>query len=190
MYYQVLAAKNPSIKIHAWVKDLFTVIGASLIISLFAHVSIPLPFTPVPLALQSSVILFMGAYLGSRRGTLAVLLFIIEGIIGLPVFAGGKAGMMVLFGTTGGYIIGYAVAAFLVGWIMERAKERTVKRSFIAVALGSLAIYLFGWAWLSLLIGAKSAFLLGVCPFVVGDFLKAILAVKGLKAVSIRFKAI
>ncbi len=82
--------------------------------------AIQLPFSPVPITGQTMAVLLVGALLGSRRGALAVLAYIAEGLAGLPVFAGGAAGLARLFGPTGGYLVGFVAAAFLVGWLAER----------------------------------------------------------------------
>src|SRR2546423_1806286 len=96
-----------------WIQDVAVVIGASIIIALFAPVAIPLPFTPVPIATQVHVILLLSCFLGSRRAALTVMTFLIQGAMGLPVFAGGAAGIMVLAGPRGGYLLGYLAAAFV-----------------------------------------------------------------------------
>ena len=163
--------------------DGLAIIGSSFIIALFAPVAIPLPFTPIPLALQPQVVLVLATLLGSRRGALSVITYISQGLMGLPVFAGGAAGVAVLAGPRGGYLMGYVAAAYLTGWIMERAKERTMSRCFLAMAAGSLAIYACGMSFLAQFVGVVNSFLLGVLPFLIGDFLKTLLAVNGLKRI-------
>jgi biotin transport system substrate-specific component len=165
----------------AILKDIGVVLGASLVIALSGQLSIPLPFTPVPLVLQSHVILFFAAVLGSRRGFFAVLAFLMQGLMGLPVFASGSVGLLALLGPTGGYLLGYLIAAWTTGWMMENAKERTVKSTALALISGNLAIYLFGLPWLSFFIGFKAALICGFLPFIAGDFLKIVLTMKGLK---------
>ncbi len=167
-------------------RDAAIVILASLVIGLFAKVSIPLPFTPVPIGTQNSVILLMAAFLGARRAAAATFAFLAQGAAGFPVFAGGVGGIVKFFGPTGGYLIGYLAAAFLVGYIIEKCKEKTVSKTFFALAAGHAAIYLFGAAYLATFIGFSKALLLGVAPFVVGDLLKIVASLKILNWVGSR----
>jgi biotin transport system substrate-specific component len=159
-------------------KDVLLVSGASLMIPLFGMLSIPLPFTPIPIATQMNFCLFLGVFLGSRRGGLAVLFFLLEGAMGFPVFSGGMGGLAHLLGPRGGYLFGYLIATCLTGLVMEKAKEKTRLNAFVAMALGNLAVYLFGYAQLSLFLGIKTAFLLGVLPFILGDLFKLLITAK------------
>jgi biotin transport system substrate-specific component len=160
-------------RVHSsFLKEALVVMGASLLIGLLARISIPLPFTPVPLSLGPQAILFTAIALGSKRGALAAMAYVAEGLLGLPVFSGGKAGIMALVGPTGGYIVGYIAAAFVTGYIAERLKERKASSVFAAAALGNAVIYLMGMAWLSGFIGSASAFALGVAPFIILDAIK------------------
>src|SRR5690242_18662550 len=121
---------------NSWFKEVAMVLGASAIIALFAPVSIPLPFTPVPLATQSHVVLLLACLLGAKRASFAVLVFLFQGAIGLPVFSGGAAGILHLAGPRGGYLLGYLVAAFVTGMIMERMANRTPFKAFAAMGFG------------------------------------------------------
>ncbi|MES2122110.1 MAG: biotin transporter BioY [Chlamydiota bacterium] len=156
-----------------------------MIISLFSPFIIRLPFTLVPIATQGTVVLLLAALLGSKRGALAVLAFLFQGAIGLPVFAGGSAGVMALAGPCGGYLLGYVVGAYITGYLMERSSVRSASTSLMAMAVGNAAIFGFGWAWLSCFIGMKSALIGGVLPFLPGDLLKLLIATRSLK--SLRF---
>jgi len=175
---------KPVSQTQSWVKDLLIILGASAIISLFAHVRIALPFTPVPLATQGSVILFLAAFLGSKRATFAVLVFIAQGALGLPVFSGGNLGLSYMMGPTGGYILGYVFGAFITGFLVEKMRQKTSGSLFTAMALGNMIQYLFGASWLALFVGMNSAFLLGVVPFIAGDFLKIVISLRGLKTLN------
>ncbi len=165
----------------SWLKDAAVVLGASVIIALFAHLSIPLPFTPVPISTQSHVVLLLACLLGSKKGSLAVLTFIAQGAIGFPVFGGGASGIMNLAGPRGGYLLGWVVAAYAVGFIMERLSNRTPYRVFAAMGLGNLVIYLFGLPWLSRFVGWQNAFVMGMLPFLIGDMLKLVIVTRSLK---------
>ncbi len=168
----------------SWAKEALVILGSSVIIALFAPISIPLPFTPVPIATQGHIVLLLAVLLGSKRAALAVMAFLFQGAIGLPVFAGGKAGLFPA-GPSSGYLLGYLVAAYVTGLLMERSAQRTPGRAFLAMGVGNLAIYLFGLSWLSQFVGLSSAFTLGMLPFLLGDSLKLIAGVRILK--SLRF---
>lgn len=169
-------------KISGRLVDILVVSVASLLIGVTGHLAIPLPFTPVPFAFQAQVILFLSVCLGSQRAMAAVALFLLQGAIGLPVFSPGAIGMVKLIGPTGGYLFGYLAAAFVTGWLSERVKEKTTLSLFSSMVAGNLVIFLFGVSWLSQFLGWKEAFMYGLLPFIVGDFLKVVLATKILKA--------
>lgn len=171
-------------KENVWFKEIATILGASILIALSAPLAIRLPFTPVPIVVQSHVILLMGALLGSRRGALAVLAFLAQAIVGLPVLASKKIGLLVLAGPTGGYLVGYVVAAYLVGRLMEKYKTQSSAKTFAALSAGSLVIYLFGAVHLAGFVGYQKALLMGVVPFILGDLVKTIVCVRLLKTPS------
>lgn len=157
------------------IRDAALVLLASFVLALFAKVAIPLPFTPVPIATQSAVVLLLGALLGARRATAAVFAFLAQGAMGLPVFAAG-IGLAYLFGPCGGYLFGYLAAAFVVGGLFERSKD--LFSATLAMIAGTLVIYLFGAGYLATFIGLKKALLLGVAPFLLGDALKILVCLK------------
>jgi biotin transport system substrate-specific component len=156
------------------------VVAGSVLTALAAHVSIPLPFTPVPITGQTFAVLLVGAALGSRRGAASMALYVAQGLAGLPVFAGGKAGLAVLLGPTGGYLIGFIAAAFVTGWLAERGWDRRPLTTALAMVLGNLVIYLLGVSWLAVFVGISKAPLLGMVPFLPGDLLKILLATAAL----------
>ena len=164
-----------------WLKEISIIGGASVIIALFALISFRLPFSPVPIAVQAHVVLLLSCLLGSKRATLAVLTYLFQGAIGLPVFACGKTGFLHLAGPTGGYLVGYLAAAFVTGYLVERMRSRTPSKVLGAMALGNLIVYLFGVPHLSCFVGWESAFLLGMLPFLVVDTMKLVLATNVLK---------
>ena len=168
---------RPTMRRSALLYDAALVLGASLVIALSAQVAIQLPFSPVPITGQTMAVLLVGALLGSRRGALAVLAYIAEGLAGLPVFAGGAAGLARLFGPTGGYLVGFVAAAFLVGRLAERGWDRRFGTTLAAMTLGNLVIYGVGAVWLAVFVGGLSrAWSLGVLPFLPGDAIKIVLA--------------
>jgi biotin transport system substrate-specific component len=146
--------------------DIALVIGASALIAIAAQIAVPIPFTPVPLTLQPLAVLLIGVVLGSRRGAAAAILYLLEGLSGLPVFAQGHGGALWLAGPTAGYLYSYPFAAFIAGWFSERGWGR----SGMLVALA--VIYLGGWAWLAMLAGPRAAVAMGIVPFVIADVVK------------------
>lgn len=174
--YSLVSETSPK---HALLRDAALVVLSSFLIGLFAHVSIPLPFTPVPIATQSLFVLLLSVLLGPKRGAAAVLLFLCQGAAGLPVFAGGAAGLAKLAGPTGGYLIGYMAAAYITGALAER--KRTLLNASIAMTAGSAAIYLLGASYLATFVGLQKALLLGVVPFLLGDALKILASLRILR---------
>ena len=155
---------------------LLTLIGSGLL-TLSARIAVP--FVPVPLTLQTLAVLLIGACFGARLGTATVLLYLLEGAIGLPVFAGTPEhgiGVAYMMGKTGGYLLGYVVAVAIVGFLAERGADRSFGKLFGAMALGEIAIFGLGFAWLAQFIGTGPALSFGVMPFLPGDAVKTLLA--------------
>lgn len=151
------------------------VVGAAAFVGLAAQVAIPLPFTPVPLTLQTFAVLLAGAALGSLRGVLAMSLYAVAGMAGVPWFAEGSSGFAM---ASFGYILGFIIAAGIVGRIAERGATLTVWRTAALMVVGNLVIYAVGVTWLKFAIDATwaTALQLGVAPFLVGDVVKIALA--------------
>jgi biotin transport system substrate-specific component len=156
------------------IREIVIGLGGILLLSLAAQVQIPLQ--PVPITGQTFGVLLVGALLGARRGALTVAGYVTAGVAGLPVFAGGAAGLARLFGPTGGYLIGFVAAAWLVGWLSERGWDRRLTTAAAAMLLGTAVIYFFGLPWLSIFVGWRQVVALGLAPFIVGDVLKLALA--------------
>jgi biotin transport system substrate-specific component len=154
------------------------VAGFALFTALMAQIEIPLWFTPVPITGQTLAVLLAGAALGSRLGAASQGLYVGLGVLGLPFYSGGEGGWEVATGATGGYLIGFVVAAALVGYLAERGQDRNVVTALAAFVAGSAVIYLFGVTWLAsyLDIGATEAMGLGMTPFVIGDLVKVVAA--------------
>jgi biotin transport system substrate-specific component len=167
---------RPCTKKSALLYDAALVVGGSLFIALGAQVAIHLPFSPVPITGQTLAVLLVGMLLGSRRGSLSLLAYLAEGLAGLPVFAGGTAGPARLLGPTGGYLIGFVVAAYIVGLLAERGWDRRVGTTLLAMLLGDATIYALALPWLVVWVGVQQALPLGLYPFVPGDLLKVALA--------------
>jgi len=151
------------------------VLGGAGFVGLTAQVAIPLPFTPVPLSLQTFSVLLVGAVLGSRRGLASMALYLLAGVAGVPWFSQHQSGWAF---ASFGYVVGFLLAAWLVGRLAERGADRTVLRSAGLMVLGNLAIYAVGVPGLMLVTGMSfgAALLAGVVPFLIGDALKVALA--------------
>jgi biotin transport system substrate-specific component len=159
----------------------FLVCCASLLIALSGRVAIPLPFTPVPIALQPHMCLLMGALLGRRQAVAAVALFLGLGACGLPVFSQGLGGFAMFLGPRGGYLMGYLAAVWVVGFLIEKKQLFSPRQKTLAMGLGNLVIYACALPQLSLFIGVERVFLLGMAPFLVGDLIKLFAAYRLLK---------
>jgi biotin transport system substrate-specific component len=143
--------------------------------ALTARVTIPLPFTPVPITLQVMVVLLAGLVLGSKAGALSQLAYLAAIAAGLPLDAR-ASGTVALFGPTAGYLMGFVPAAFACGWIAERLSDTRASR-FLAALAGLGVIYMAGLAWLAPIVGGpRAAWALGVAPFIVIDLGKAVIA--------------
>ena len=166
------------------VRDAVAVVGFALLTAVAAQISIPLGFTPVPLTGQTFAVLLAGGVLGSRRGGLSMLLYVALGAIGLPFYADGAGGWTAATGATAGYLVGFIVAAIVVGLMAEHGQDRKLSTSIPAFIAGTMIIYTIGAGWLAYDLGLPltaaagepSAISLGVAPFLVGDVIKALLA--------------
>jgi len=160
-----------------WLRDIILIVLGALFVAVLAQVKIALPFTPVPLTGQTFAVLLVGAALGSKRGAASMLLYMALGALGLPVFAGGEAGITYLSGVTLGYLIGFVMAAYVIGLLAERGLERNVRTSILPFLVGTLIIYVCGVAWLAVILGSFSkALTAGLLPFLIGDAIKLIAA--------------
>jgi biotin transport system substrate-specific component len=151
----------------------------SLLVAVCAHVSVPLWFTPVPITLQTFAVLLLGLLLSPAAAAGALVLYLAEGALGLPVFAPhGPGGMLQLLGPTGGYLVSYPFAAALTSWLRRRLVANTFVSALGAAAAGDALILLSGAAWLFLLAGHSVAqvLTLSVLPFLAGDILKVVAA--------------
>ncbi|HXN03498.1 MAG TPA: biotin transporter BioY [Candidatus Acidoferrum sp.] len=150
----------------SFLSDLGLVVGFSLFTGLMAHVAIPLPFTPVPITGQTFAVLLCGALLGARLGTASMLLYVTEGIVGLPVFAAAANA------ATYGYLAGFVAAAFVVGWFADFGWTRDLPRTVLAMIAGEAAIYFFGLLWLAHFVPESKVLDFGLYPFLIGDAIK------------------
>jgi biotin transport system substrate-specific component len=153
------------------------VVGASLFVAVCAHITIPLPGTPVPLTVQNFGVLLVGLLLGSRRGFAALALYLAEGAMGMPVFSPmGPGGIAQLLGPTGGFLLTYPLVAWVAGYVAEHGR-----RNFVSAAIGSLlgeiVLFIGGLAWLAVLThSVVQAFRWGLYWFVFAEIIKVMMA--------------
>jgi biotin transport system substrate-specific component len=158
--------------------DTVLVLAGAGLVALAAQIEIPLSFTPVPISGQTFAVLLVGASLGPLLGAASLLLYFCVGLIGAPVYSGGDSGWEIVKGATGGYLVGFIVAAFLTGWLARRRWDRRFNSAVAAMLSGSVVIYLFGLPWLAHVanLDLKGTLEAGLYPFVVGDLIKLYLA--------------
>lgn len=173
--------------------DALRIIAANILLALCAHIAIPLPWTPVPMTGQTFGVLLVAVLLGSRRGTITVVLYLLEGMAGLPVFAPvGAPGFARFFGPTAGYLLAYPPAAFATGWLAELTAGMWFRRFAglrLAGALfaGEAIIFLGGCSWLAIGtgLGWGHAFYVGLLPFLPGEIMKMALIVVTVRGVEL-----
>jgi biotin transport system substrate-specific component len=171
---QVLEQPNRTTE---WVKQAGIVVGASLVIALCARITVPLPMSPVPLTMQNFGVLLVALLLGSRRSFAALVLYLIEGASGLPVFnPAGPGGIAQIFGPTGGFLMAYPFVAFATGWIYEHTSRR-IAWAALAGTVGEVILFAGGLGWLFVLTHSVSqAFKWGLYWFVFAEVIKIALA--------------
>jgi biotin transport system substrate-specific component len=158
--------------------DAVLVVGGALFVALFAQISIPLPFTPVPITGQTFAVLLVGGALGSLCGLASMSLYMLMGIVGLPVYANQAHGFEIIKGATGGYIVGFLVAGLLVGYLADRGWDQKFSTSGTMMLTGNVIIFLVGLIWLQQVLHTSLADTLkfGLYPFVPGEIVKLYLA--------------
>lgn len=157
-------------------REVALILGGSLLIALAAQLHVVLPFSPVPITGQTFAVLLLGALYGRKRGPATVLTYLALGVMGLPVFAGGAFGVARIIGPTGGYLVGFLMAAYVVGLLSERGWDRKPWTTAASMIIGNGVIYGAGVLWLSRFVGWPAVLSTGLLPFLAGDALKIALA--------------
>jgi len=172
---QTLSASQE--RIFEGVRQVALVVGGSLLVALCARITIPLPFTPVPLTVQNFGVLLVGLLLGSRRGFAALALYLAEGAMGMPVFSPtGPGGIAQLLGPTGGFLLAYPLVAWIAGFVMERG-QKSFARAALAGLLGEVVLFTGGLTWLAVLThSAAQAFRWGLYWFLFAEVIKVMMA--------------
>jgi len=159
-------------------RNIALMVGGALLMDILGRFSLPLPFSPVPLTLANFGVLLIALTIGSRRAAAAMLLYLGQGAVGIPVFSLGAGGIAQILGVTGGYLMSYPVAAFVTGWIAERG-ARSVSRATIAAVTGEVLLFVGGVTWLMTLthVPLQQAANWGVYPFAFAEIIKIMAAV-------------
>ena len=157
-----------------FLKSIFLVLSGVIFLSIMSQLIIPLYFTPVPISLGSFGIILVALLYGRKLGTATVISYVAAGSLGAPIFAGFKAGS--LFSPTGGYIIGYIVAAVILGYLSDKGIAKSYVKTFLSLLLVSVIIFILGALVLMLFVPIKNVFIAGVFPFIPGDMIKVIVA--------------
>lgn len=180
-----LAASKPvladRIATRSLATDLGLIAAGTALTAAAAQISIPM--WPVPITGQTFAVLFVGTVLGATRGAISMGFYMLLGAVGLPIFTAGKSGLAYIAGPTGGYLIGFVLAAVVTGWLAQRQWDRKVLGTFVSFLAGTVAIYAVGLPWLSVALGQlglphdlAATLQAGLLPFIPGDILKAALA--------------
>lgn len=157
-------------------KEVPLLIGFNLILVLCSYISINQPFSPVPITGQTFGVLLIAMALGKARSVAVVTAYLLEGLAGLPVFAGGAAGFGVMIGPTGGYLLGFLAAAYFVGTLADKGWDKSFIKSTIAMTFGTAVIFIFGLSWLVRFFPLETVFAIGFYPFIPGAILKLAVA--------------
>ena len=153
-------------------KKLVLLIAGVAVLAICAQLKVP--FYPVPITMQTLAVMLIGFTYGAQLGSSTVLVYLSLGAIGAPVFAGG-AGLAYMSGPTGGYLFGFLVAVYMIGYVTEKGYGRTFISTLLLALLGTLVFYVFGVAWLTTILGFEKAIKFGLLPFLYGDVLKMFL---------------
>jgi biotin transport system substrate-specific component len=174
---QTLANAREGIVVSEMARQVALVVGASLFVAVCAHITIPLPFTPVPLTVQNFGVLLVGLMLGSRRGFAALALYLAEGAMGMPVFSPiGPGGIAHLLGPTGGFLLAYPLVAWVAGYLMEHGR-RSFARAAVGGLLGEVVLFTSGLTWLAVLThSVAQAFRWGLYWFLFAEVIKVMMA--------------
>jgi len=156
--------------------DVVLVVAGAALVTVLAQVAIPL--WPVPITGQTLAVLLVGSTLGAVRGAISMVLYALLGLVGLPIFSDGSHGAGVLFGATGGYIVGFIISAALVGWLAERQWDRKILKAIVTFVAGSVVVFAVGLPWLAVVLHTDLPTTLqyGLYPFILGGIIKAAIA--------------
>jgi biotin transport system substrate-specific component len=163
---------NSKLTLRSAGSDIGVAFAGSILLAFISQFYIPLPFTPVPISLQTVGVFILGGLLGPFRGFLSVFLYLLEGSLGLPVFAGGLAKPLWFSASTAGFLFSFLITVPIISKLLKQKLHQSWIYIFTSLSIAQIIIFLFGMGWLACSVGVKKAFLLGVAPFLVGAFVK------------------
>lgn len=162
--------------------QVLAVLFGTLVLAASSQVSVPM--VPVPMTMQTLAVTLVGALYGWRLGGLTILVWLAQGALGLPVFAGGSGGFVRFFGPTAGYLLAFPIAGALTGWLVERGWNGSkLLLACAAMLIGNVLCLVLGAAWLAAMVGLPKAIAVGVAPFLLGAALKSVLGAGVLKLI-------
>lgn len=167
LIYNIVKTENKNFNI---LQTIFLILSGTIFLSLMAQLKIVLPFTPIPITGGTFAVLLLGLSYGKKLAPATLLTYIAAGTLGLPVFANFKSGS--LFSASGGYIIGYLVAAIICGYFADKGWTKSYIKTIFVLILATIAIYVFGLIQLSIFVPNKNVFVIGLYPFIPGDIIK------------------
>jgi biotin transport system substrate-specific component len=177
MTTETLTSAVPATRALTFRRAIAVALGAATV-AVAAQFEVPVPFSPVPETLQGGALLLVGLVLGPRLGAAALVTYLVAGVAGLPVFAGGSFGFLKILGPTGGYLLAFPLGAFAAGWVATRQNKIVPPVRYLLGAMAGMAVvHLGGWAWLSIVTGNPgAAFAMGIVPFGLSDMTEVALA--------------
>ncbi len=160
-------------KIDSRVKNIALVLSFAVITALCSKLS--LEIGPIPITMQTFAVVLAGVLLGSKRGALSQTVYLVGGLVGIPWFSRG-GGLIYILSPTFGFIVGFIVAAYIIGRLAEKGWDRKIGTAMLAMLAGNVFLYFFGLLWLARFVGIEAVLVVGLYPFIVGDLLKILLA--------------
>lgn len=159
-----------------WGLNAIPIVFGSILFAVLAQVAIPLPFTPVPLSLQTLGVAVLAIFLGKHGAPLAIITYLLQATLGFPVLAGGVANPLWMIGPRAGYLLAFAVSSYVLAKLLERHSCKFLFKTWLIFSVNETIILLIGSLWLSLFVGLEKAFYMGLLPFVPGALIKITLA--------------
>ena len=171
-YYEQITEGTHTIFRNHFVRQMVSVVLGSCFLAVASQIAFPLPFTPVPVTLQTLAVSLLALYQGKNKASLSVIAYLAQATCGLPVLAGGMSNPLWMIEPKAGYLVGFIVGAYLTGYLLERLEHHGLLGTLVSFGGGCLAILVAGTAWLALYVGISNAVMLGFVPFLIGGALK------------------
>jgi biotin transport system substrate-specific component len=166
-----------------WANTLQVLFG-SIFLAIMAQIAIPLPFTPVPMSLQTLAIAILAITLGPKKAPLAVLAYLAQATVGLPVLAAGTVNSLWIIGPLAGYLLGFVASAFVVAKLLSTTKQSSFYKNWLILSLNEITILALGSLWLSYFVGFQNAITMGILPFIPCALIKITIAASSIKPIN------